>query len=180
MDTPQFLVEHQNLIVRSLSHWLMLGVSHQPQGMGPLWPLGPLPGAALPSLLAELLQLKGHLHLWIGAEVGSEKMGRVPLGGAGAQQHIPEAQPQPQGRHFWVGFQKPLQGTVAAQGRAVCQAGNSSQLPQARPHVPRQGKSQLLLSQPWPGQGLGGWGWFQLGHWWHNPQTDSVMGLASW
>lgn len=74
----------------------------------------------------------------------------------------------------------PLQGTVAAQGRAACQAGSSSQLPQARPHVPRQHRPQSLLPQPWLWRGLGGWGWFQLDRWWHSPQRDPGKCLASW
>lgn len=180
MDTPQFLVERQNLIVRSLSHWLTLGVSHLPQDMGPLWLQGPPPGAFPLSLPAELPQLRGHCHLWTGAEVGSGRMGRAPHGGAGAQRHIPGARPPSEGRHFWAGQQRSLQDTVAAQGRAVCLAGSCFQLPQSRPHSPRQGSLQLLFSQPWLRQGLGGWGWFQLDHLWHNPQRDPGRSLASW
>lgn len=157
----------------------MLVVSHQSQGMGRLWLLGLLPGAAPLSLPAELPQQRVR-HQWIGAEVGSGRMGRAPLGGAGAQWHIPGAQPQFQERHFWVGLQKPLQDTVAAQGRAVCQAGSSSQLSQTRSLVPRQGRLQPHLSQPWLGQGLEGWGWFLLGHWRHIPQRAPGRCLASW
>lgn len=180
MDTPPFLAERQNLTVWSLSHWLTLGVSHLPQGMGPLWPRGPPPGAGSLSLPAELPQWSGHCHLWTGGEVGSGRMVRAPHGGAGVQRHTPGAQPPSQGRHFYVGPQMPLQGTVAAQGRAACQAGSSFQLPQARPHVPRQHRPQSLLPQPWLGQGLGDWGWFQLDHWWHSPQRDPGKWLASW
>lgn len=52
--------------------------------MGPLWALASLPGAALLFLPAELLQLKGHCHLWMGGEVGSGMKEKAPRSGGGA------------------------------------------------------------------------------------------------